>query len=52
MLLLFLGNTKVITQTALQTFQDEMGKAMSNPYKVCTYLKWKQKLQLSFHNQA
>jgi len=28
------GNTKVITQNALQTFQDEMGKAMSNPYKV------------------
>jgi len=28
------GNTKVITQNALQTFQDEMGKAISNPYKV------------------
>ncbi|XP_012560955.2 uncharacterized protein LOC100211559 isoform X1 [Hydra vulgaris] len=28
------GNTKVISQTALQKFQEEMGKAMSNPYKV------------------
>jgi len=28
------GNTKVITQNALQTFQDEMGKAIANPYKV------------------
>jgi len=28
------GNTKVISQNALQTFQDEMGKVMSNPYKV------------------
>ncbi|XP_057312784.1 uncharacterized protein LOC130654254 isoform X1 [Hydractinia symbiolongicarpus] len=28
------GNTKVISQNALQTFQDEMGKAISNPYKV------------------
>ena len=30
----FLGNTRVITQTALQTFQEEMGKAMKDPYKV------------------
>ena len=30
-----LGNTKVITQTALQTFQEEMGKVMKDPYKVC-----------------
>ena len=29
-----LGNTRVITQTALQTFQEEMGKAMKDPYKV------------------
>jgi len=28
------GNTKVITQSALQTFQSEMGKAIANPYKV------------------
>lgn len=28
------GNTKVISQNALQTFQDEMGKAIANPYKV------------------
>lgn len=28
------GNTKVISQTALQTFQDEMKKVMKNPYKV------------------
>ena len=30
----FSGNTKVITQSALQRFQDEMGKAMKDPYKV------------------
>lgn len=28
------GNTRVITQNALQTFQDEMGKAASDPYKL------------------
>ena len=28
------GNTRVVTQTALQTFQDEMGKVMKDPYKV------------------
>jgi nuclear GTP-binding protein len=28
------GNTRVITQSALQTFQDEMKKAMKDPYKV------------------
>ena len=28
------GNTRVITQTALQSFQEEMGKAMKDPYKV------------------
>ncbi|KAK7076636.1 Nucleolar GTP-binding protein 2 [Halocaridina rubra] len=28
------GNTKVIGQKALQTFQDEMGKVMKDPYKV------------------
>lgn len=29
-----LGNTRTITQSALQTFQDEMGKAMRDPYRV------------------
>ncbi|EDO41341.1 predicted protein, partial [Nematostella vectensis] len=29
-----LGNTRVITQNALQTFQEEMGKVMKDPYKV------------------
>ena len=28
------GNTRVITQKALQTFQDEMGKVIKDPYKV------------------
>ncbi|XP_046327575.2 nucleolar GTP-binding protein 2-like [Haliotis rufescens] len=28
------GNTRVVTQTALQTFQDEMGKVKRDPYKV------------------
>jgi len=28
------GNTRVITQKALQNFQDEMGKVMKDPYKV------------------
>ncbi|XP_032238496.2 nucleolar GTP-binding protein 2 [Nematostella vectensis] len=28
------GNTRVITQNALQTFQEEMGKVMKDPYKV------------------
>ncbi|ELT88313.1 hypothetical protein CAPTEDRAFT_185256, partial [Capitella teleta] len=28
------GNTRVISQNALQTFQDEMGKVMKDPYKV------------------
>ena len=28
------GNTRVITQTALQTFQDEMEKVKKDPYKV------------------
>lgn len=28
------GNTRVITQNALQTFQVEMGKVMKDPYKV------------------
>ena len=32
--ILSIGNTRVITQAALQTFQDEMGKAVDNPYKV------------------
>ena len=29
-----LGNSRVITQTALQTFQDEIGKAMNDPYQM------------------
>ena len=29
-----LGNTRVIGQTALQTFQDEMKKVKNDPYKV------------------
>ena len=29
------GNTRVISQSALQTFQEEMGKVMKDPYKVC-----------------
>ncbi len=28
------GNTRVITQNALQKFQDEMGKASKDPYKL------------------
>ncbi|CAH1772586.1 unnamed protein product [Owenia fusiformis] len=28
------GNTRVVTQNALQTFQEEMGKVKSDPYKV------------------
>jgi len=28
------GNTRVISQSALQTFQEEMKKAMKDPYKV------------------
>jgi len=28
------GNTRVVTQTALQKFQEEMTKAMKDPYKV------------------
>ena len=31
---ILLGNTRTITQSALQTFQDEMGKAMRDPYRV------------------
>lgn len=41
------GNTKVISQTALQTFQEEMGKAMKNPYKV---VMQQSKLPLSLLN--
>lgn len=32
--LYFVGNTRVITQTALQSFQDEMAKVKNDPYKV------------------
>jgi len=41
------GNTKVISQTALQTFQEEMGKALKNPYKV---VMQQSKLPLSLLN--
>ena len=30
----FTGNTRVITQNALQTFQEEMAKVKKDPYKV------------------
>lgn len=30
----FLGNTRIISQSALQTFQEEMGKVLKDPYKV------------------
>lgn len=33
-MLYFVGNTRVITQTALQSFQDEMAKVKNDPYKV------------------
>ena len=29
-----IGNTRVITQDALQNFQDEMAKVKKDPYKV------------------
>ncbi|RMX49486.1 hypothetical protein pdam_00023599 [Pocillopora damicornis] len=32
------GNTRVISQNALQSFQDEMGKVLNDPYKACC--KW------------
>jgi len=41
------GNTKVIAQSALQTFQEEMGKVMRNPYKV---VMQQSKLPLSLLN--
>ena len=28
------GNTRVITQSSLQTFQEEMGRVINDPYKV------------------
>ena len=28
------GNTRVISQSSLQTFQEEMGKVVKDPYKV------------------
>ena len=31
------GNTRVITQNALQTFQEEMKKVVKDPYKVCCW---------------
>ena len=30
----YVGNTKTITQSALQNFQEEMGKVLNDPYKV------------------
>lgn len=35
---MLLGNTRVITQSALQQFQEEIGKALKDPYKVCNYV--------------
>ena len=32
----FAGNTRVITQTALQKFQEEMGKVVNDPYQART----------------
>ncbi len=32
--MVFTGNTRVITQTALQKFQEEMGKVVNDPYQV------------------
>ena len=29
------GNTRIVGQSSLQKFQDEMGKVMKDPYKVC-----------------
>ena len=31
---IFVGNTRTISQSALQTFQEEMGKVLNDPYKV------------------
>ena len=36
--LFIVGNTRVIGQSALQTFQEEMGKVLKDPYKVCVIL--------------
>ena len=33
-----LGNTRVITQSSLQTFQEEMGRVINDPYKVVILL--------------
>ncbi len=33
-LIFIAGNTRVISQSSLQTFQEEMGKALKDPYKV------------------
>lgn len=49
------GNTRVITQNALQKFQEEMGKAKNDPYKLIikptnlptTILNEKAKVKLS-----
>jgi len=43
------GNTRVITQTALQTFQEEMGKVMKDPYKV---IMRQTKLPISLLNET
>nr|XP_058969591.1 nucleolar GTP-binding protein 2-like [Pocillopora verrucosa] len=41
------GNTRVISQNALQSFQDEMGKVLNDPYKV---VMQQSKLPLSLLN--
>lgn len=32
--MLVVGNTRVITQNALQKFQEDLGKVMKDPYQV------------------
>lgn len=43
------GNTRVVTQTALQTFQDEMEKVKKDPYKM---VMRQTKLPISLLNEA
>lgn len=34
------GNTRVVTQSALQKFQEEMGKVVRDPYQVHMYIRY------------
>ncbi|XP_046565803.1 nucleolar GTP-binding protein 2-like [Haliotis rubra] len=43
------GNTRVVTQTALQTFQDEMAKVKRDPYKI---VMQQTKLPITLLNEA